>query len=63
MIAKTIARTLAQVGSSMSCSHPSRRVMGGAYREVRLVPNEITYSTPCKGNEKIDRGQASVSTP
>ena len=54
MTAKTIARTLGQVGSSVSCSHPSRRVMGGAYCEVRLVSNEITYSTPCERNEKID---------
>jgi len=42
-----IPRTPAHV----SCA----RVMGRAYNEIRWVPNEITYSTACVGNETIDK--------
>ena len=31
--------------------------MGGAYREIGRTPNEITYSTPAEGYEKIDGGR------
>ena len=31
--------------------------MGQAYNEIQLVPNEITYSTACEGNEKTDEGR------
>ena len=37
--------------------------MGEAYREIGRAPNEITYSTPSEGYEKIDWEQASVATP